>query len=563
MTGIIGGVNRTRVAGIVLLTGLAFLLALSGCAVVSGSTFGSVLEAEERASGDEDDAEQGERSGTAPLRVVTTPDDAEVYLDGRLVGSTPLAIESIEPGSYLLVLEKNGYHEVRRWIDVPESGSTVIELDLEQITGFIDVAVTPADATVLVDSEEIDEGFAEMPIGSYRVAVRRFGYRLFEARARVREDEVTRLSVELEPAPFEVDDLSTWRSAFNPENPGRVGTTLVGYEVSAPGEGELVIRDEAGSAVMREREGPYETWEQEYRWDGTDDQGRTVPDGLYEVTLSATGDDGRYEEAQTTVRVDRSLVVRFRSIWSATPGLLYAPTRSALPSTQFQVSTQVAGIVAPTSNGFVARFPGRLGARVGLGAGVELFGYGGFVAQTEPIQDRAEAGGAVSWDGYSTTVGPATLGAGIAAGGSWRSPTADGRYAGPDTQASFPGVFVSLPLSARLGVVSLHVAPEYRRTRAEVVYGSAPLASETWGSIGYLRSGLLVDTGRFSVGASAALRSTRFEEGFSLELPFQAGLETHWIIPQSSVALSAFAAGEFDSASDFYAIGGLGIGVLF
>ena len=126
-----------------------------------------------------------------------------------------------------------------------------------------------------------------------------------------------------------------------------------------------------------------------------------------------------------------------------------------------------------------------------------------------------------------------------------------------------PGHCHSLPLSARFGVVSLHVAPEYRRTRAEVVYGSDPLASETWGSIGYLRSGLLVDTGRLSVGASAALRSTRFAEGLSLDLPFQAGIEAHWIIPQSSVALTAFAAGEFDSERDFYAIGGLGIGVLF
>lgn len=551
-----------RLVLIALLAALAFLLTLSGCAVVSGSTFDSVMAAEDADAGEET-GDSDEESGDAPLRIVTDPDDAEVFIDGRSRGSTPLDVESIDPGSYLLVIEKDGYYEVRRWVAVPGSGSLVVDVELEQITGFIDVAPRPPDATVRVDAEELDDGFAELPIGTYTLEVRRFGYRAYETRVRIREDEVTRLSVDLEPAPFEVDGLSTWRNAFNPENPGRVGTTLVSYEVSAPGRGELVIRDEAGAVVARVAQGPYETWEQEYRWDGTDEGGRPVADGVYEVSLSATGDDGRYEEATTTVRVDRSLVVRFRSIWSATPGLLYAPARSALPASQLQVSAQVAGVVAPGPDGLVARFPGRVGARLGLGAGFELFGFGGFVAHSEPTEDRGAAGGAVSWDGISAQAGPATVGAGLAAGGSWRSPGPDGRYAGPDSQASFPGFFVSLPLSARVGLVSLLVAPEYRLTPAEVVYGSDLLASEEWGGIGYLRTGLLVDTGRLSIGASAAMRSERFEEGLSLDPPVLGGIEIHWIVPGSSIAVSGLLAGEFDSTRDFYAMGGLGIGVLF
>ena len=543
------------------------LLVLPGCAVVSGSTFDSVIEAQDDAEDDgsppKDDDRSHEESISAPLRVVTEPEDAEVYVDGRLRGSTPLDLDSIEPGTHLLVVEKDGYYELRRWVDVPESGTVVIDVELEQITGFVDVAAVPADATVLVDADKVDDGFAELPIGAYTVEVRRFGYRPYETRVRVRADEVTRLRVDLERAPFEVSDLSAWRDAFNPENPGRVGTTLVSYEVSASGDGELVIRDESDTVVARVPQGPYRSWEQEFRWDGTDGRGRAVADGTYELTLMATGDDGRYEEASTTVRVDRSLVVRFRSIWSATPGLLYAPTLSALPASQFQVSAQIAGVLAETADGLVARFPGRVGIRVGMGTGVELFGYGGFVAHSEPIADRAAAGGAVSWDGLSTSAGDATLGAGIAAGGAWRTPGSDGSHAGPDSQASFPGVFVSLPLSARLGVVSVVLAPEYRLTPAEVTYARDLPAEEQWGSIGYLRTGVLLDSDRLSVGASAAFRTTRFADGVSLDLPFQVGLEAHWIVPGSSVAVSAITAAEIESPRDFYAIGGAGIGVLF
>ncbi|MFW5788438.1 MAG: PEGA domain-containing protein [Spirochaetota bacterium] len=548
--------------------GLALLLLLSGCAVVSGSTFDSVIAAQVDARQDddsatEDDDRSRDESIDAPLRVVSEPENARVYVDGRLRGSTPIDLESIEPGTHLLVVEKDGYYELRRWVDVPETGTVVIDVELEQITGFIDVVAAPADATVLVDANRVDDGFAEAPIGTYTVEVRRFGYRPHERKVRVRADEMTRVRVDLEPAPFDVSDFSAWRSAFNPQNPGRVGTTLVSYEVSAPGDGELVIRDESDTVVARVPQGPYRTWEQEYRWDGTDDRGRTVPDGTYELTLTATGDDGRYEAASTTVRVDRSLVVRFRSIWSATPGLLYAPTRSALPASRLQVSAQVAGVVAPAADRLVARFPGRVGVRIGMGAGVELFGYGGFLAHSEPMTDRAAAGGALSWEGLSTRAGGATLGAGIAAGGAWRTPGSDGRHAGPDSQASFPGVFVSLPLSARMGVVSVVLAPEYRLTPAEVTYAQDLPAEDRWGGIGYLRSGVLLDSDRLSVGASAAFRTTRFADGCSLDLPFQVGLEAHWIVPGSSVAVSAITAAEIESPHDFYAIGGAGIGVLF
>ncbi|MFW6293845.1 MAG: PEGA domain-containing protein [Spirochaetota bacterium] len=552
---------------------IAVLALLGGCAVVSGSTFDSVAGSVSAGSdstasisaGSDAEASDGTReidANAAPLRVVTDPDGAEVFIDGRRRGTTPLDLADIDPGRYLLVVEKDGYYSERRRIDVPESGSAVIEIDLERITGFLDVSVRPGDALVLVDGDRLRDGFAELPIGNYTVRAEAFGYRSHRVDVRVREREVTRVALTLEPAPFEIDELSAWRRTFGPANPGLVGTTQISYRVSAPGSGRITIFDPTGAVVKDVDQGPYTTWEQEYRWDGSDGAGSTVEDGTYRVTVSATGDDGRVETASTTVTVDSSPVVRYRSIWSASPGLLYAPTRNALPAGQIQLSAQVAGIIAPFESRLVGRFPGRVAARIGIGSGLEFLGYAGATLHSNPLDDRFSLGGSLAWDGPSTTGNP-DVGAGVVLGGMHQSAGPAGRYASPDTQASYPGLFASLPVSLRIRRVSLVLAPEYRLTVAPVAYGDGPLPANEWGSIAYLRGGVVADLEQLTLGVSAALRSSRLRDRPAVDLPFQAGAELHWIVPGSAVAVSAFVASEIESARDFYLMSGLGVGVLF
>jgi hypothetical protein len=96
-----------------------------------------------------------------------------------------------------------------------------------------------------------------------------------------------------------------------------------------------------------------------------------------------------------------------------------------------------------------------------------------------------------------------------------------------------------------------------------VYYGEGSLPENSWGSIGYLRSGIVADIGPVSLGVSGAVRTERVSQGLAIDLPFQAGAEVHWIVPGSSVALSGFAAAEVESITDFYIMSGLGIGVLF
>jgi hypothetical protein len=510
--------------------------------------------------------------GPPTLRVVTAPAGASVYLDGRNRGITPLVIADVQPGNRLLRVQKDGYHEVREWIRAPSAGTLVVRIDLRLITGFLDVDVNPRDAVIFVGDQRVVDRFAVLPVGTHRLRVELFGYEPVSEVVRIVQGRVTRVTIELERSPFVIDDLEIWRPAFNPMNPGTIGTTRISYRVSARGTGEITVVDPAGTTVRSIPQGPFRDWDQQYRWDGTDDAGLPVPDGVYTVEVVGEGEDGRVEETTARVTIDRSILVRYRSVWGPTAGLLYAPTRSPLPAGQAQLTTTFGARLARVDEQNLERprfmIPGRLAARIGLGGGFELFGYGGILARADPFSDRLTLGGALSWDPPALSTGPTGLGAGIAIGGMLeRGGAGAGEGAGEgasvrdNPHGGEPGVFVSLPIALKAGSATFSVAPEYRF----VAPGAGMLPD--WHGVGYLRAGLMtdfmLDTAGLSAGLSAALRTGPLLNGLTVQPPVNIGAELHWILPRSSVALSVFAASDVTSATDFTIYGGLGLGVLF
>ncbi len=435
-----------RASGRLLLISLAVVL-VGSCAITSGSTFGRVVEAEAVISGpgpgDEIDP------GTEPLPVLsirTEPDEASVWLDNTFLGTTPLTLDELDPGIYRLRIEKHGYYPVRRWLEMPKDSTVALEIDLEQITGYISVESQPQGADILVDGDAISAGFAEVPVGSHRVLVRRFGYVEESLSVDVTENSVTRVSVELETAPFELGRVSVSRTRFNPANPGVTGFVRLTFQVSAPGNGTFNVRDPRGTLIQTVYLGPFTTWSQTVEWP-KDLHGTQPEDGAYSLQLDLQGTDGRSATSAITVEIDSSLVVRYRSVWHAAPGLLYAAAPQPLPPGNVQISVQLAGIVTELDYSSVARFPMKIGTRIGLGSNAEIALYGSLLANSAPLLDRWGGGAAFSWTPLAFMRDPFGLASGVIVGGSYRTPDSEGLYTGSDTFTDFPGFFISSPLS--------------------------------------------------------------------------------------------------------------------
>ncbi len=502
----------------------------------------------------------------AELEIRSTPSEAAVYLNYRLMGSTPLKITGLEPGRYRLGLELEGYYPHAAWVDYA-GGAQVYETTLLPITGFLQVQVVPGEATVTAGSQELAPGVtAELRVGRYVVRARRFGYEEATAAVEIRERRLTTLELDLKKAPFRLSALEVSRRAFNPRNAAALGRVTVSFEVTAPGSGEALILDRQSRQVYRRTFPSFETWKQSFTWDGGDPRGGPLPDGDYRVVVHALpADGGEPQTAEAAVALDSRLVIRSRSLWSGASGLLFAPSPEILPPGSVQISTLAAVQDAGTSNPASFLAPWNLGARVGLRGGWELDALVGLTLGAAQ-GDTPETGSPPFFAGAAVKVPVFRIGG--AAGTGPRLDSAlvlKGAYQNSPADAftNFTGLSAGLPLRLAAGRFSLLLEPEAILSPWRVEDAPGGAVSGALGVWLYGRAGLLIELGDLWIGLSAAARSAPLDQGFLPDPPVAAGLEAHWMVPGTLLTVSGMLTGQFSSPSRYTLQAGVGLGLLF
>lgn len=203
---------------------------------------------------------------TATLTVDSRPQGAEVYLDGRLSGRTPVTL-SVNPGRHEVELRLAGHQPYRVAVN-PRPGERVqvfAQLVPEPRQGTLAVTSSPSGAEVYVDGALRGRTplTLTLPEGRYGVELRLSGHEPYRATVQVRRGETTRLDVRLNPIP-------------------RTGTLLL--ESSPTGAEAYVNGAFRGRTPLR----------------------LVLDEGTYRVELRAPG----YEPYQATVRVERGRETR-------------------------------------------------------------------------------------------------------------------------------------------------------------------------------------------------------------------------------------------------------------
>lgn len=139
---------------------------------------------------------------TATLVVDSRPAGAEVYLDGRMSGRTPVSLQ-VNPGRHEVELRLAGYQPYRVVVN-PRPGERVqvfAQLVPEARQGTLAVTSSPSGAEVYV--EGVLRGRTplslSLPEGRYAVELKAPGYEPYRATVQVRRGETTRLDVRLNP----------------------------------------------------------------------------------------------------------------------------------------------------------------------------------------------------------------------------------------------------------------------------------------------------------------------------------------------------------------------------
>jgi len=130
------------------------------------------------------------------IRVTTSPADAEVYLNGKYVGKSPILIPDVLMGSNIILVRKVGFPEREQTVTVSRESGQAVDFDLlgartpaaQQAEkkpappevapplAHLQISVEPADATVTVDGKAANPGLNDLKAGRHIVRVTRSGF---------------------------------------------------------------------------------------------------------------------------------------------------------------------------------------------------------------------------------------------------------------------------------------------------------------------------------------------------------------------------------------------------
>ena len=142
---------------------------------------------------------------TGRMLIRSTPADADVAVNGKLVGKTPLALRDLALGSYTIRVARDGYVPEQRTLHVTAqrpSSSATIDLRAEKSgPGGLNVQSRPAGARIYVNNRPAGStptSIPDLPAGPATVRIEMDGYRVWTAKVHVNTGEQTRVAASLE-----------------------------------------------------------------------------------------------------------------------------------------------------------------------------------------------------------------------------------------------------------------------------------------------------------------------------------------------------------------------------
>lgn len=91
----------------------------------------------------------------ARLTVVSTPEQARVFIDDDFQGKTPLTLTTVRPGEHNIRVELDGHAPLVRTVQVENAGETTEEFTLESTLGRLEVITTPPGARITLDGRSV------------------------------------------------------------------------------------------------------------------------------------------------------------------------------------------------------------------------------------------------------------------------------------------------------------------------------------------------------------------------------------------------------------------------
>jgi cytoskeletal protein CcmA (bactofilin family) len=141
------------------------------------------------------------------LRISSAPSGADIYLDDRYAGKTPLSMDQIRAGEYVLKIELPGYQVWSNDIRINPDRITIMHADLNRIQQYGSIAIRCNEDNARINLDGQYKGLSErnrnvileqVTEGPHDLRVTLSGYRDWTQRVQVRPNQRIQLNVNLE-----------------------------------------------------------------------------------------------------------------------------------------------------------------------------------------------------------------------------------------------------------------------------------------------------------------------------------------------------------------------------
>jgi len=115
----------------------------------------------------------------ADVYIASTPQGAEIAINGKTAGVTPLTLPAVPAGRHLVTASLRGFRTLHQTLDLKPGERNVLNLSLEPLTGLLLVHSTPDRAEVEING--VHRGttpvlVADLPYGIHRAKITKSGY---------------------------------------------------------------------------------------------------------------------------------------------------------------------------------------------------------------------------------------------------------------------------------------------------------------------------------------------------------------------------------------------------
>ena len=134
------------------------------------------------------------------VSITSNVDNAEVYIDGKYVGHTPIENYKLSVGTHEIKVAKNGYRDFIDTINI-EAGKTLeVYAELISENATLEIISSPSDAKVYINDRYYGKTplTVELPAGTYTISVKKEGYETYTETITLRAGDARTIEITLE-----------------------------------------------------------------------------------------------------------------------------------------------------------------------------------------------------------------------------------------------------------------------------------------------------------------------------------------------------------------------------